>query len=233
MIERGSFVTSYSNLGKELRLTVQNIRTSINKLKSTNELTVKTTNKYSIIYIKNYDDYQENNTQVNNQLTFNQQSTNNQLTTTKNDKNDKNEKNDKNIVDYEKIKDYYNKICGEDLKKIKYITDTRKKNIKKRIEQHGKESLKIVIDKTHASDFLSGRNGKWTSCGFDWIIKKENYIKILEGTYDNNPNAKNNNIRHQETVPGWMSSHQSNEVQKQDEEEVDLEELRKDLQSFK
>jgi len=76
-IDRGSFVTSYAHLALDLGLTVQNIRTSINKLKSTGELTHKSHSKYGIITINNYDKYQDTNSQPNSQLTVNQQSTNN------------------------------------------------------------------------------------------------------------------------------------------------------------
>lgn len=39
--------------------------------------------------------------------------------------------------------------------------------------------------KVEASDFLSGRNGKWTSCNIDWLLKLSNLLKVLEGNYDN------------------------------------------------
>ena len=35
------------------------------------------------------------------------------------------------------------------------------------------------------SDFLSGRNGHWRGCAFDWLINKKNAMKVLEGTYAN------------------------------------------------
>ena len=40
-IKRGSFVTSYLKLAEETELTVNQVRTSLNKLKSTGEITVK------------------------------------------------------------------------------------------------------------------------------------------------------------------------------------------------
>lgn len=81
IIPRGSFVTSLDSLNKELGLSVQEIRTALKHLISTNELTSKSTNKYRIITVVNYELYQQYNKQLNNQLTGNQQSTNNQLTT--------------------------------------------------------------------------------------------------------------------------------------------------------
>jgi len=42
-----------------------------------------------------------------------------------------------------------------------------------------------VFQKVEASDFLSGRSGKWNGCNFDWVLKEANMVKILEGNYDN------------------------------------------------
>lgn len=81
VIPRGSFVTSLDSLSKELGLSVQEVRTALKHLISTNELTSKSTNKYRIITVVNYEMYQQVNKQPNIQPTSNQQATNNQLTT--------------------------------------------------------------------------------------------------------------------------------------------------------
>ena len=86
LIKRGSFVTSLGKLANQTGLSVQNVMTSLNKLKSTHEITSKTTNKYTYITINNFNDYQE----TTNKLTNNQQTTNKQLTTTEERKKDKN-----------------------------------------------------------------------------------------------------------------------------------------------
>ena len=78
-VENGQIITSYGHLGEQLNLGVQSIRTALNKLKSTNELTIKTTNKYTIITILKWKDYQQLTTKSTNE----QQTTNKQLTTTK------------------------------------------------------------------------------------------------------------------------------------------------------
>ena len=85
-VPRGSFLTSLDNICKDTGLTVQNVRTCINKLKSTSEITIKVTNKYSIITVCKYDLYnvqeleanKQDNKQTNIQLTSNQQATNKQ-----------------------------------------------------------------------------------------------------------------------------------------------------------
>ena len=103
LIRKGQVLTGRKMLAKELDISEQNVRTSIRRLISTNEITIKPTNQFSIITICNYENYQsgeiesnqQTNQPANQRLTSNQPATNQQLTTTKNVKNDKNEKNEK------------------------------------------------------------------------------------------------------------------------------------------
>ena len=96
VVPRGSFLTGLDVLSKQTGLSVQKIRTSISKLKSTNELTHRATRKGSHIFLTNYDLYQtveKINTQSNIKITNEQQTSNKQATSNKNDKNYKNDKN--------------------------------------------------------------------------------------------------------------------------------------------
>ena len=36
-----------------------------------------------------------------------------------------------------------------------------------------------------ASDFLTGRDGKWQGCDLGWLVKAENFSKVFEGKYQN------------------------------------------------
>jgi len=76
VVPAGSLITGRKSLAEETGLSEQNIRTSMNRLKSTSELTIKITNKYSMITINNWSDYQQANQQSNQQLTSNQPATN-------------------------------------------------------------------------------------------------------------------------------------------------------------
>ena len=86
LIERGSFATSYKSLANETGLTVQQVRTSLNHLKSTHNITMVTNKQFSIISIKNYDKYQPDNTAINKRPTNDQQTTNKRLTTSNKEK---------------------------------------------------------------------------------------------------------------------------------------------------
>ena len=82
-IRRGQIVTSLKHLCQQTKMTVQQVRTSLNKLISTSEITKKTTNKFTVISINNYNKYQDYNKQDNKQTTNEQQTNNKQITTTK------------------------------------------------------------------------------------------------------------------------------------------------------
>ncbi|WP_304960585.1 hypothetical protein [Thomasclavelia cocleata] len=60
VIPRGSFITSISRLSSDLNLSEKKIRTAINHLKQSNDITVKTTNQYSLITVVKYGVYQIN-----------------------------------------------------------------------------------------------------------------------------------------------------------------------------
>lgn len=65
LVKRGSFITSYEKLAFETGLTVNQVRTSLDKhLLTTGELKKKATNKFTVITVVNYDIYQEKNSIV-------------------------------------------------------------------------------------------------------------------------------------------------------------------------
>ena len=87
IIERGSFQTSYQMLSDETGLSVRSVRTSLNKLKTTGELTIKTSSQNTVIVINNYDTYQTNDKQIDKQTTIKRQTSDKQVTTNNNDNN--------------------------------------------------------------------------------------------------------------------------------------------------
>ena len=58
-VRRGEILTGYPALSKDLNLSVRNVRTAIEHLKSTGEVTVITYPKGSLIVIENYEKYQD------------------------------------------------------------------------------------------------------------------------------------------------------------------------------
>ena len=84
----------------------------------------------------------------------------------------------------QEIVDAYNETCVS-LPRVRSLTEKRKRDLKARLKKYSQEELKEVFKKAEDSDFLSGRTDKWTGATFDWLIKEENIVKVLEGNYDN------------------------------------------------
>lgn len=83
-IKRGQLVTGRKKLAEQLEMSEQQIRTCLDHLQATNEITIKPTNKYSLITIVKYGFYQgeddgcnQQNNQQSNQRITNKQPTNN------------------------------------------------------------------------------------------------------------------------------------------------------------
>lgn len=77
-LKKGDLVAGRKVISRHTGLTEQNTRTAITRLEKLGILTIKSTNKYSLISITNWDSHQQSNQQVTNkQPTSNQQVTTN------------------------------------------------------------------------------------------------------------------------------------------------------------
>jgi len=202
LLEKGQIVVGRKQLSLETGISENIIRTCIKRLKSTNELTSKSTNKFTILTICKYDYYQslfeethqQNSDPTHQQPTSNPPATNQQLTTNKNNKNNKKYKNIKNstttLSDFENFNffEIFHSACPN-LPKVLIQSDARKKLIADRLSDFGKEKLLLVFKLAGESDFLNGKNDKNWSADLDWILKPANFIKILENKYKNKPQS--------------------------------------------
>jgi predicted phage replisome organizer len=87
-------------------------------------------------------------------------------------------------VKTEEIKNLFNSIVTN-LPKVTVLSANRKKTINARLKDYDIETITKVFEKTQESNFLSGKNDRTWKASFDWVIKSENFVKILEGNYDN------------------------------------------------
>lgn len=86
---------------------------------------------------------------------------------------------------FERFREWFNDaINGTEIPRLIKLTDARKNALRSIFKEYGKETVETVIQKVIASDFLTK---EWRKVSFDWIFKKSNFIKILEGNYDNRP----------------------------------------------
>ena len=116
-VQPGQMITSLKSIAEACGkgVTIQNVRTAIDRFEKYEFLTSKSTNKNRLITIVNYTKYQgvenEPNKQTNKQLTSNQQAANKQLTTNKNDKNDKNDKEE--YARAREVTEFFNLTAGK------------------------------------------------------------------------------------------------------------------------
>lgn len=195
VIEQGSFITSYEKLSIETGLTIRQVRTALNKLKTTGEVTHEGQSQYSIITVKNWIDYQESDKQNDKRMTSERQTSDKRATTNNNDKNEKNDKNMFNTVcinsekNTKKIDPFSNPLIryfkDEYFKRFNcrpYLTATERNKIfelASDIEEF-KETIPVTLEKLKNIDF-----------GFEnftpnanWLLKDSNYTAVLNGTYD-------------------------------------------------
>jgi predicted phage replisome organizer len=77
----------------------------------------------------------------------------------------------------------FNTICVS-LQKVVKLTDKRNKQIAKMKKKYSLDDIKTVFEKAENSKFLTGQINDFRAC-FDWLINETNFIKVLEGNYDN------------------------------------------------
>ena len=206
-IKRGQVLTGRKILSDEIGLSEQQTKTALRKLQATNEITIKATNKFSIITLVNYSLYQDKKTdsnQLNNQLKE-QQATNNQpandptsnqqATTTKNDKKEEELKNDKKENKYLDISDGFIEIMKE--KQNKIFTDSNlegwRKQIRLLIDNDLQNRENPSQDAINAIQAISDNYGK----DYFPVIQsgksfREKFIKI-EGYLKRNTTKNNSN----------------------------------------
>lgn len=206
--EAGEFITSLPSLSAETGLSIQQVRTSLNRLFSTGELTGRTTDTVTgkkltrnrIITVNNWNSYQvsnsqnnsQNNSQSNSHPTGSQQATNRQSTTdirsiehirTKEEKN-------KNTLsaDVQSVSEKWRSLGLK--KQIRSITPAREKKIKALIGAYGIDEVLKTMDKIRDSRFLSTESEQGWNITLDWFIDPDNFYKVLEGQYDDGGVAK-------------------------------------------
>ena len=149
-VKRGQFITGLHKLNAATGISVRSLRTCLDRLKNTKEVTIKATSKNSVITILNYDFYQ--GSEFSDKQTTNKRQTNDKQTTTNN--NDNNEKNEKNEKNKEEISILYSLYPSKTIRDNKECqTKSAAKNKKKlatllNSKDHTFESLKKAIEIT-------------------------------------------------------------------------------------
>lgn len=85
----------------------------------------------------------------------------------------------------EHVKEKWNEVAARlwGSRTIRELTPTRRQSVRARIAQYDLSDFVTVFGKIEASGFLRGDTG-WRGCSFDWVMKRQNFQKIIEGNYD-------------------------------------------------
>lgn len=194
-------------------ITQSKIRTCLKKLEKLNFITNKSSNNNRVITVVSWAMYQDDSCDVSTDLTKQSQSidientntsqgVNIDLTTNKNErmKECKNERmkedNITNRVSYcqsktddshagaiDNIINSWNSIS--ELQPVRTMSTTAKryKMLVSRLREHGEDTVIEAVENIKKSSFLKGQNPKGWQITFDWFVKPNNFIKVLENQY--------------------------------------------------
>ena len=85
----------------------------------------------------------------------------------------------------------WNETC--ELKNISSMTEKRWSMLQVRLREYGEGSFKTIIENVNASAFLKGQNDRGWMATLDWVIKPNNYVKVLEGNYSDTKKTSGKN----------------------------------------
>lgn len=101
-LEPGQFIFGRKKASFDLKLSEQEVRTCLKHLENYENITIKSTNKYTLVTLNKWEQFQgediADNQQINQHVTSSQPTSNQQVTTNKNDKNYKNEKKEEIVL---------------------------------------------------------------------------------------------------------------------------------------
>lgn len=103
----------------------------------------------------------------------------------------------KNKINYNEILKLFNSTCAlNSIKPVLKITKDRSVKIQNLINEYKPDNaisfFDVVFNKIKSSNFLNGGGKNGFVMTFDWMLKPENFLKIVEDNYqDEKPSSKN------------------------------------------
>lgn len=89
-------------------------------------------------------------------------------------------------VTEQEIIDYWNTLAEKhDLRKIRTLNESRRKQLRARIEEFPDlETWSEAFRNIETSSFLLGENDRLWTVNFDFLIRQSSFIRLIEGTYN-------------------------------------------------
>ena len=203
-VKRGEKITSIRFLSERWGWSTTKTKKFLNVLQSEKMLTYKSNSKNTVYSIVNYNDYQEKQEYKNNtEVTQKKHRSNTEVTQKNTNKNDKNDKNDKNILNnlsndklFVPLIQKWNELPDAITKISTLKKDTQRyKMLSQRVSEYGENKVLEAIEKIKQSSFLQGDNNKGWTITFEWFVRPNNFVKVLEGNYTNKKIQKGNFIK--------------------------------------
>lgn len=85
----------------------------------------------------------------------------------------------------QRVLDAWNSLGLNKIQRISKDTN-RGKMLNARLKEYGTDTVVNAIERIKKSSFLKGQNRNGWTIVFDWFIKPNNFIKVMEGNYDDN-----------------------------------------------
>lgn len=220
MLHRGQLAVNLSYLSKIWHVSSQATHKFLVKLEDSGMVTRTVDDKVTVITICNYDRYQlkmgtsveglvdgtdnrkvyqmVNQTKKDNKIKTEKEKTSNEVLCQVPLELDIPEAVEKEYISWEKFISFFNTAMrGKTIPKIRgyHLAEHRKRNIRARIREYGKDAVIEVVKKAAASSFLNGGGDKGFVADIDWMMGPRNFPKILDGFYDRrfSENSQNNN----------------------------------------
>jgi len=222
-ILRGQLVTSRQRLALETGLTEKVVRRCLKSLEKTGEIIVQSTNKYSLITVCHYSDYQGDMSNKGQQRTGKGPSDGQPRAINKKFKERKNgdtslrsvspspcplTDGDKNI-NHVAFMEFFNRTIQQyqsQIPTITQITPKRRTALNARAKEFGKEALRKAVINAATAPVLNGATDKPFVASFDWIFRPNNFPKVLEGNYNHSVTNKNPQIYGTGSNNGYRTS---------------------------
>ena len=203
-IKRGQKMTSLRKLSDRWGWSRTKTKKFLEVLQNEKMLTYKSDSKNTVYSIVNYNNYQEKQEYKNDtEMTQKNHRNDTEMTQKNTNKNDKNDKNDKNIFNnlsndklFVPLIQKWNELPDAITKISTLKKDTQRyKMLSQRVSEYGENKVLEAIEKIKQSSFLQGSNNKGWTITFEWFVRPNNFVKVLEGKYTNKKIQKGNFVK--------------------------------------
>lgn len=253
VVSSGEFVTGRDAIAKEFnegvprdqQIVGRTLWRWIKKFEEEQMLSIKSTTKYSVVTVKNWNEYQASDQQVsiNRPSTVHQVSTINNANNAKNAKNEKNKNNsrqsarrtyDEDSLHYQLASSLFKEIQNNNPEARSPNLQTWSDDIRKMIEIDNRkpEQVENMIRWSQSNDF-------WSSIILSAKKLREKYdqmrVQALKGTNTGKKQPYSNPSTRKETLPDWAKkeNQQVEEKPMKEEDKQELMERLKKIQSFR